>query len=97
MRRAESFIVPGKTQHSGAPVMEYLCPNPKCRVRRELLGETHKVDLTNLSCLKKSPKVRVTVRLDTDVMTFIRKFAKKHKVTYSELLNEVLRKAFKLP
>lgn len=94
MRRAESIIVPGSIQQAGAPVMEYLCPNPKCRIRNELMSQTHEVDLTRLSCLKKPTKERVTVRLDAGVVTFIRKFAKKNKVSCSELINQVLRKAF---
>jgi len=97
MRRAESFIVPGCIQQAGAPVMEYLCPNPKCRVRQELLSEMHEVDLSKLSCLKKMAKERVSVRLDADVLSAIRKFAMKHKVSCSELINEALRKAFGLP
>ena len=97
MRRAESFIVPGSIQQAGAPVMEYLCPNPKCRVRKELLSEMHEVDLSKLSCLKKTAKEKVSLRLDANVLSAIRKFAKKNKVSCSELMNEILRKAFGFP
>jgi|GEM_PF-4656611 len=97
MRRTESFIIPGKNQQTGAPMMEYLCPNPKCKVVRDFIGQIPKVDLSVLSCLKKPAKKKVSLRLDGDLLATIRKIAKKHKVSCSELMNEVLRKAFGLP
>jgi uncharacterized protein (DUF4415 family) len=52
------------------------------------------VDLSTLPCLKKSPKEKITANFDSDVLEVVRRLAKKHHVSYTTLINDVLRKVF---
>lgn len=60
---------------------------------KELYGNI-KVDLSTLPCLKKSEREKITANFDADLLEIIRKLAKKHHVSYTTLMNDVLRKVF---
>ena len=53
-----------------------------------------KVDLSTLPCLMKLEREKITANFDADLLEIIRKFAKKHHVSYTTLMNDVLRKVF---
>jgi uncharacterized protein (DUF4415 family) len=52
------------------------------------------VDLSTLPCLQKSSKEKITANFDSDILEVVRKLAKKHHVSYTTLINDVLRKVF---
>ena len=52
------------------------------------------VDLTTLPCLKKVSREKITANFDSDVLEAIRDLAKKHNVSYTSLMNDVLRRVF---
>jgi len=52
------------------------------------------VDLSTLPCLKKISKEKITANFDSDVLEVIRNLAEKNHVSYSTLINDVLRKVF---
>jgi uncharacterized protein (DUF4415 family) len=52
------------------------------------------VDLSTLPCLKKAAKEKITANFDADLLEVIRKLAEKHHVSYTTLMNDVLRKVF---
>lgn len=52
------------------------------------------VDLSELPCLKKINKEKITANFDSDLLEVIRKTAQEHDVSYSTLMNDVLRKVF---
>ena len=52
------------------------------------------VDLSTLPCLKKSSKEKITANFDSDVLDVVRRLAKKHHISYTTLINDVLRKVF---
>lgn len=52
------------------------------------------VDLSTLPCLKKVSREKITANFDSDVLEAIRDLAKKHHVSYTSLMNDVLRKVF---
>lgn len=52
------------------------------------------IDLSSLPCLMAPKKEKVTINLDSDILDEARKLAKKSKVSYSHILNDVLRKVF---
>jgi uncharacterized protein (DUF4415 family) len=60
---------------------------------KELYGNV-KVDLSTLPCLKKLEREKITANFDADLLEIIRKLAKKHHVSYTTLMNDVLRKVF---
>lgn len=52
------------------------------------------VDLSTLPCLKKVSKEKITANFDSDVLEVIRNLAEKNHISYSTLMNDVLRKVF---
>lgn len=52
------------------------------------------VDLSTLPCLKKVSKEKITANFDSDVLEVIRNVAEKNHISYSTLMNDVLRKVF---
>jgi hypothetical protein len=44
--------------------------------------------------LKKVPREKITANFDSNVLEAIRDLAKKHHVSYTSLINDVLRKVF---
>ncbi len=52
------------------------------------------VDLATLPCLKKVTREKITANFDLDVLEAIRDLAEKHHVSYTSLMNDVLRKVF---
>lgn len=59
----------------------------------DVFGEVN-VDLSTLPCLKKIPREKITANIDSDVLTAMKSIAKKNKISYSALMNDVLRKVF---
>lgn len=60
---------------------------------KELFGSVD-IDLSTLPCLKKVTKEKITANFDSDLLDVIRSLAKKHQVSYTTLMNDVLRKVF---
>lgn len=52
------------------------------------------VDLSTLPCLKKVSREKITANFDSDVLKAIRDVAEKNHISYSTLMNDVLRKVF---
>lgn len=52
------------------------------------------VDLSTLPCLLKVPREKITANFDADVLEAIRELATKHHVSYTSLMNDVLRRVF---
>lgn len=52
------------------------------------------VDLSTLPCLKKVEREKITANFDSDVLEAIRDVAEKNHISYSTLMNDVLRKVF---
>ena len=52
------------------------------------------VDLSTLPCLKKVSKEKITANFDSDILDVIRELAHKHNISYTTLMNDVLRKVF---
>lgn len=52
------------------------------------------VDLSTLPCLQKVAREKITANFDSDVLQAIRDLAEKHRVSYTSLMNDVLRKVF---
>ena len=52
------------------------------------------VDLSTLPCLKKVSREKITANFDSDVLEVIRDVAEKNHISYSTLMNDVLRKVF---
>ena len=52
------------------------------------------VDLSTLPCLKKVSREKITANFDSDVLKVIRSLAEKNHISYSTLMNDVLRKVF---
>jgi hypothetical protein len=52
------------------------------------------VDLSTLPCLKKVSKEKITANFDSDLLEAIRDLAEKNDVSYTSLMNDVLRKVF---
>lgn len=59
----------------------------------DIFGEFN-VDLGSLPCLQKIPKEKITVNVDSDVLMAMKDIAKKNKISFSALMNDVLRKVF---
>jgi uncharacterized protein (DUF4415 family) len=53
-----------------------------------------KINLNELPCLKKMPKIKITANFDADVLQAVRKVADKNDISYSTLINDVLREVF---
>lgn len=52
------------------------------------------VDLESLPCLKKVHKEKITANFDADLLEAVRSFAKERNVSYTSVMNDVLRKVF---
>ncbi len=52
------------------------------------------VDLSTLPCLAKVAKEKITANFDADVIEAVKAVADKYHVSYSSLMNDVLRKVF---
>lgn len=52
------------------------------------------VDLSTLPCLKKISREKITANFDSDVLEAVRAVAEEHQISYSTLMNDVLRKIF---
>ena len=52
------------------------------------------VDLSTLPCLQKVQKEKITANFDSDVLKAVREVAEKNHISYSTLMNDVLRKVF---
>lgn len=52
------------------------------------------IDISTLPCLRKVSREKITTNIDSDVLTAMKSIAKKHGVSYSALMNDVLRKVF---
>lgn len=52
------------------------------------------VDIKNLPCFNKPAKEKITANFDTDLLKKIRDLAKKNNISYTNLMNDVLRKVF---
>lgn len=52
------------------------------------------IDFSDLPCLKKVTKEKITANLDSDVLEAMKALAEKYDVSYSSLMNDVLRKIF---
>ncbi len=52
------------------------------------------VDLSTLPCLKKVSREKITANFDSDVLEAVRAVAEEHQISYSTLMNDVLRKIF---
>jgi|GEM_PF-1163054 len=52
------------------------------------------IDLSTLPCMKKVGKAKITANFDVDVLQAIKELANKHHVSYTTLMNDVLRKVF---
>ncbi|MFZ4713755.1 MAG: hypothetical protein ACOYL6_08600 [Bacteriovoracaceae bacterium] len=59
----------------------------------KLFGKVN-VDLSTLPCLKKVEREKITANFDSDVLNAIRNVADEHQVSYTSLMNDVLRKVF---
>jgi uncharacterized protein (DUF4415 family) len=53
-----------------------------------------KINLGELPCLKKMHKIKITANFDADVLAAVRKVAERNDVSYSTLINDVLRQVF---
>lgn len=65
------------------------------RMPKDLFGDID-VDLSTLPCLTKAPKEKITGNFDADMLALVREFAHKHGVSYTNVMNDILRKAFGL-
>ena len=63
------------------------------RLPRKTFGKID-VDFSTLPCLKKVSREKITANFDSDVLEAIRDMAGKHNVSYTSLMNDVLRKVF---
>ena len=52
------------------------------------------IDLSTLPCLKRPKKEKITANFDADLLKAIRGLASRKKVSYTTLMNDVLRRIF---
>lgn len=52
------------------------------------------IDVSTLPCVKKPSKEKITANFDADLLEKIRTIAEKNKVSYTTLMNDVLREVF---
>ncbi|MBL6988619.1 MAG: hypothetical protein ISR65_02530 [Bacteriovoracaceae bacterium] len=52
------------------------------------------IDIKSLPCFSKPTKEKITANFDADLLETIRSIAKKNNVSYTSLINDVLRKVF---
>ena len=58
-----------------------------------LFGEVE-IDFSTLPCLKRPKKEKITANFDADLLLAIRSFASSKQVSYTTLMNDILRKIF---
>lgn len=76
-------------------------PNLSKALKRVDKSPDHKfgnidVDISSLPCLTKISKEKITANFDTDLLSVIRGIAQKHNISYTNLMNDALRKVFGL-
>ena len=59
----------------------------------DLFGEVE-IDLSTLPCLRRPKKEKITANFDADLLLAIRSFASSKQVSYTTLMNDILRKVF---
>ena len=52
------------------------------------------IDVTTLPCLTKPKKEKITANFDADLLAEVRAFAEENNVSYTNVMNDVLRKVF---
>lgn len=52
------------------------------------------IDISSLPCVNKPEKEKITANFDADLLEEIKAAAKAHRVSYTSLMNDVLRKVF---
>lgn len=52
------------------------------------------IDIESLPCLSKPVKEKITANFDADLLDEIRKFAEENQVSYTGVMNDVLREVF---
>lgn len=52
------------------------------------------IDISDLPCLRKVSREKITTNIDSDVLAVMKTLAREHGVSYSALMNDVLRKIF---
>lgn len=52
------------------------------------------IDISTLPCVVKPEKEKITANFDADLLEEIKAAAKAHNVSYTSLMNDVLRKVF---
>ncbi len=60
---------------------------------KEFFGDVD-IELSSLPCFTKPKKEKITANFDSDLLGAIRELAKKNKVSYTTLMNDVLRRVF---
>jgi predicted DNA binding CopG/RHH family protein len=60
---------------------------------KEYFGDVD-IDLSTLPCFARPKKEKITANFDSDLLGAIRELAKKNKVSYTTLMNDVLRRVF---
>lgn len=65
------------------------------KLPKDMFGDVD-IDLSTLPCLTKAPKEKITGNFDADMLARVREFAEKHNVSYTNVMNDILRKAFGL-
>ncbi len=52
------------------------------------------IDITELPCLNRSTKEKITVNIDTDILEVMKQIATKHHTSFTSLMNDALRMVF---
>ena len=60
---------------------------------KEFFGDVE-IDISTLPCISRPKKEKITANFDSDLLGEIRELAKKNKVSYTTLMNDVLRRVF---
>jgi len=74
-------------------------PNLKSAIKKiddtpENFFGTIDIDISSLPCVNRPEKEKITANFDADLLEEIKAAAKAHKVSYTSLMNDVLRKVF---
>lgn len=60
----------------------------------ESLFGSIEIDISTLPCINKPAKEKITANIDSDLLAEIKLTAKKHGVSYTTLMNDILREVF---
>lgn len=52
------------------------------------------IDITELPCLNRPTKEKITANIDTDILEVMKQIASKHHTSYTSLMNDALRMVF---